>query len=470
LEAFVRRTPLARIAAELLGSPAAILYHDHVLIKEPGTQAETPYHQDEPYYDVLGDGVSFWIPVDPVAAEESLEVFAGTHKGPLYLPRTFLSKEAKWHAPGTLPETPDFDPSAALRWALAPGDAIAFSFKAVHGAAGVRAAAPRRRVYSLRFVAHDTVHAPRPWRTSPQLSDALRPGEADERVAGAPLRGVMFPALFSAPVDAARYPLHARGGELAALVARCRAAYEAEGAAVLPGFLAPEALAAMAAEAEALQGAAFVSTAGHNVYQDGGDPGLPAEHPRNARVRTVVASIANDQLPHASPLRALYEWLPLREFVRQVVGAEALFPLDCPIGACTVNVFRPGMEQGWHFDEAEFSVTLMLTGADAGGHFDFAKGLREAGRVGGAEEAAAIGALMAGGAEGLRRLPIVPGTLSIFRGHTALHRVTPVEGSRTRLVAVLTFNRAPGVKNSPAVTTCFWGRREPLPNTAKKNK
>ena len=469
LEAFVRGTRLARLAAELLGSPSATLHHDHILVKEAGTQAVTPYHQDHPFYDVEGEGVSFWIPLDGVAEEESLEVIPRTHMGPLYLPRTFLSQEARWHAPGTLPEVPAFAPSAALRWALAPGDCIAFNFKAVHGAAGVRASAPRRRVYSLRFVGHAAVHAPRPWRTSPQLSEALRAGEVDERVAGAPLRGALFPTLFSLPLDVERYPLHevaaaaAPSPALAALEARARAAYEVEGAAVLPGFLTPPALAAMAAEAEALQAAAFVSSAGHNVYQDCGDPALPSEHPRNARVRTVVASIAYDQLPRGSLLRALYEWLPLREFVRRVVGAEELHPLDCPIGACTVNVFREGMEQGWHFDEAEFSVTLVLTAAAAGGHFDFAKGVREeAGCVGGAAEAAACAALMAGGGEGLRRLPLAPGTLSIFRGHTALHRVTKVEGAQTRLVAVLTFNRRRGVKNSPAVTECFWGRREPL--------
>lgn len=467
LEEFVRGTRLARIAAELLGSVSATLHHDHVLVKEPGTQAETPYHQDHPFYDVEGPGVSFWIPVDPVAEEESLEVFAGTHRGPLYLPRTFLTKEARWHTPGELPEVPTFSPSDALRWALAPGDCIAFSFRVVHGAAGVRAAAPRRRVYSLRFVAHNAVHAPRPWRTSPQLSEALRPGEMDERVAGAPLRGALFPTLFSLPLNFARFPLHdaaAQGGAegLAALVATARAAYEAEGAAVLPDFLTPEALAAMAAEAEALKDAAFLSDAGHNVYQDAGDPSLPADNARNVRVRTVVASIAYDELPRGSQLRALYEWLPLREFVRRVVGApEELHPLDCPIGACTVNVFKPGMEQGWHFDEAEFSVTLMLTAAEAGGHFDFAKGLREAGRVGGPAEAAAIGELLTGETENLRRLPLSPGTLSIFRGHTALHRVTPVEGARTRLVAVLTFSRRKGVKNSAAVTRCFWGRTEP---------
>ena len=358
LEAFVRGTHLSRIAAELLGVPAVRLFHDHILVKEPGTAATTPFHQDEPYYDIEGPGVSFWLPVDPVAEEECLEVMPGTHLGPLFLPRTFLTKEAKWHAVGALPEVPDYGarPTAgALRWALAPGDAIAFSFRAVHGAPGVRAIASRRRVFSLRFVASEAVFVPRPWRTSPQLADALTPGEEDARIPGQPLRGPWFPTLFSAPLDCAAYPLAAgwgcgagglRSAELDALVARSRKAYLEDGAVVLDGFLAHEALAAMAAEARACEGAAFVSTAGHNVYQDGGDGALPPEHARNTRVRTVVGSIAYDQLPRGSLLRQLYQWEPLREFVRRVVGASELHPLADAIGACTVNVFRTGMEQG----------------------------------------------------------------------------------------------------------------------------
>ena len=119
--------------------------------------------------------------------------------------------------------------------------------------------------------------------------------------------------------------------------------------------------------------------------------------------------------------------------------------------------------RSWHFDETEFSVTLMLSAAEAGGEFDFAPCVRErAGRVGGEGELARVGELMGGGSEGLQRLRITPGALSIFRGHTALHRVTRVEGSATRLVAVLAFNREAGVTNSEEVRECFWGRRQPL--------
>lgn len=51
-------------------STEARLYHDHTLVKEPGTSQETPWHQDQPYYNIDGfQNVSFWIPVDPVPEE-----------------------------------------------------------------------------------------------------------------------------------------------------------------------------------------------------------------------------------------------------------------------------------------------------------------------------------------------------------------------------------------------------------------
>jgi hypothetical protein len=52
----VRQAPAAQAAAELMGSTSAQMFHDHVLVKEPGTSKPTPWHQDAPYYFVLTVG------------------------------------------------------------------------------------------------------------------------------------------------------------------------------------------------------------------------------------------------------------------------------------------------------------------------------------------------------------------------------------------------------------------------------
>ena len=57
-------TALAEAAGRLMRSGAARLYHDHMLTKEPGTRQPTPWHQDQPYYNIEGrQNISFWIPV-----------------------------------------------------------------------------------------------------------------------------------------------------------------------------------------------------------------------------------------------------------------------------------------------------------------------------------------------------------------------------------------------------------------------
>jgi len=62
---FVEGGPLAAAAAELMGARAVRFYHDHVLVKQGGARTPTPWHQDQPYYNIDGrQTVSFWIPLD----------------------------------------------------------------------------------------------------------------------------------------------------------------------------------------------------------------------------------------------------------------------------------------------------------------------------------------------------------------------------------------------------------------------
>jgi ectoine hydroxylase-related dioxygenase (phytanoyl-CoA dioxygenase family) len=63
----IRKSAAAEVAARLMGSERVQMFHDHVLVKEPGTSKPTPWHQDGPYYFVEGtQTVSFWSPLDPV--------------------------------------------------------------------------------------------------------------------------------------------------------------------------------------------------------------------------------------------------------------------------------------------------------------------------------------------------------------------------------------------------------------------
>jgi ectoine hydroxylase-related dioxygenase (phytanoyl-CoA dioxygenase family) len=189
-EAIMKRSALPAIARALMRSDTARIYHDHLLVKEAGTQQPTPWHQDQPYYNIDGrQNVSFWIPVDPVDRETTLEFLAGSHRGTWYMPRAFMTNQAKWFPEGALAELPDMtlpeNKARVIGWALEPGDCVAFHMLTLHAAPG---SATRRRVFSARYLGDDIVHAPRAWKTSPEFV-----GLKDHLVAGVPMDHALFP-------------------------------------------------------------------------------------------------------------------------------------------------------------------------------------------------------------------------------------------------------------------------------------
>ncbi len=194
---FVFVSPAAQTAGALMRSRHVRLYHDHLLVKEPKTVAKTPWHQDQPYYNIDGKmNCSMWLPVDPVSVDSTLRFVAGSHKDGWLMPRSFMSNEAKWFPEGSLKDLPDIDAEPEkhkiLAWSLQPGDALFFHMLTLHGAGGV-GGGRRRRVLSVRFMGDDIVHAPRPWKTSPPF-----PGLAERLPAGAAMVDQEFPLLWEA--------------------------------------------------------------------------------------------------------------------------------------------------------------------------------------------------------------------------------------------------------------------------------
>jgi ectoine hydroxylase-related dioxygenase (phytanoyl-CoA dioxygenase family) len=190
---FIFDSRLGEIAARLMGSASARLYHDHMLTKAPGTRQPTPWHQDQPYYNVDGrQNCSFWIPVDPVGEASTLEFVAGSHLGPWLMPRSFMDAQARWFPEGSLADLPNIEADRAawriLGWPLEPGDVVCFHMLTLHHAAGADA---RRRVFSVRFLGDDVTHAPRAWTTSPAF-----PGLEAQLPPGAPMDHPLFPIVW----------------------------------------------------------------------------------------------------------------------------------------------------------------------------------------------------------------------------------------------------------------------------------
>ena len=256
-------------------------------------------------------------------------------------------------------------------------------------------------------------------------------------------------------VDTTRHALdRPHSAEWLALVARCRAELDADSACVLPGFLLPEAAARARDEVLPLLGDAYYCEKSHTPYLAPTDPAFPADHPRNREVVSDLGALPDDRIPSGGVLRTLYDWPRLRSFIAAVLGVEALYPYADPLGSLNLNVFQPGQQLGWHFDNADWAVTLMLQPAEAGGVYEYVPGTRTADD----ERYDGVAAVLDGADTGVRRLAVATGALVLFRGRYTLHRVTPVTGARPRLVAVLSYDTTPGVMLTEHNRRLFYGR------------
>lgn len=190
---YVYHSPAAEIVARLMGSDKAIFYHEHVLIKEPGNQKRTPWHQDQPYYPVDGQQMcSIWMPLDPVPQESSLRFVQGSHAwGRQFVPRKFATAknyQLKDPAAGEAADliaydtVPDIDGHSddyrTLSWALEPGDCLVFYGLTLHGAAGNTSLTTSRRALSTRWFGDDARYAERPWEISPPITGGLTEGNS----------------------------------------------------------------------------------------------------------------------------------------------------------------------------------------------------------------------------------------------------------------------------------------------------
>jgi len=237
--------------------------------------------------------------------------------------------------------------------------------------------------------------------------------------------------------------------------ARCRDTLNADGALVLPGFLRPDAVEAIRREGEAERSRVYYCTKEHNVYVTPPDPAFAADHPRNRIVVSSLGCITDDIVAPDSPLRAVYDAPEFREFLCAVLGEAALYEYTDPLSSVNLNYTETGQELGWHFDNSSFAITLMIQESESGGSFEYVEAMRDAER--GEMNFPGVERVLDGKIE-VKRLVLGAGALALFRGRDAIHRVAPVEGRRTRMLAVLAYNSQPGIALSEPSRMTFYGR------------
>jgi hypothetical protein len=299
-------------------------------------------------------------------------------------------------------------------------------------------------------------------------------------------------------------------------ITQARQQYLDTGATIFANFITNQALQSCIEDAQKQEPTAYTTNTVHTAYLKSKDLcNFTESSIYNYEMQTQVASIAFDELSPTGILAQLYRNPILLQLVSRIVHGDddensdnddngnkqqrSLYLSDDPLGCCSINVFRPNYHHSFHFDESEFSTTLMLQEAqdlDSGlfqytsppirespddwclnkvaltvatydercrchddDNVQFHELLQQRDQQQKDESSSLPLPLPSPPPPpALATLDFRPGTLSIFSGSRSLHRVTTVRGNVSRLTAVLTFATHPGFCNSPAVQKLFWGR------------
>ncbi len=262
------------------------------------------------------------------------------------------------------------------------------------------------------------------------------------------------PLDLAAMVDAHRYPFQGRSSAAARFRDEARRQFDTHGICVLDEFLTAAAVVAVLSGITPLLGDAYVNTTYSNVYLRPVDHAFPVGHPRRLEQVTRVGTLAEDQFSAGSLLRRIHESAVLRRLIADIVGVRSLHGYADGLTSVNVLVFGAGDELGWHFDEAEYAVTLLLRPAAVGGAFEYFPHLRSDDR----ENYRDVQEILTGGGVPHELGQPHAGCLVLFRGRHSLHRVTAVRSGEPRIVAVLSYDSQSGARLSEHDRDLFFGR------------
>ena len=166
---FVFESPAAEIAGSLMQAMQINFFFDAVFVRSAGSQFETPWHQDEPYWSVEGyDTCTLWMPLVPVRRENALAFVPGSHR----LESSFyqynfgeLNPDGKTEvdqvdfsqiSETTLPDIKaDPDSFGVTSWDMQPGDCIVFNSRIIHGGSGKLDNDRDLRVFTTKWLGDD---------------------------------------------------------------------------------------------------------------------------------------------------------------------------------------------------------------------------------------------------------------------------------------------------------------------------
>lgn len=252
-----------------------------------------------------------------------------------------------------------------------------------------------------------------------------------------------------------KYPILSESdAAYAALVERCRRELQQTGLCVLESFVSDEALIRMQTEGRNAVPLAYHSTVVGNAYLKDKNPSLPPDHAFNLEDHTTLGVVAYDQIKPTDVIRQIYESAEFFRFIKQATGRPEVYYYECPLGKINYSMMGNGDYLRWHFDHSDFVVSIPVQDCEAGGVYEYAYNIRSAE----SENYDQVKSLLQGDRSKVKTLETPPGSLVLFEGRYTIHRVTPIEGQTTRIMALLGYADRPGVTSSSYLRQIRYGR------------
>lgn len=263
----------------------------------------------------------------------------------------------------------------------------------------------------------------------------------------------------SAIINTGLYPVDKLTSEAGrAWVAEVRSSLEQDGSCTLPDFVDADTLAEMAAQANSISHLAYAGptevTPYFFNYRLGEGEVLADDHPLRRKGKRNLAQVATDLIPDDFLLSKLHHSQLMLDFLSAVID-EPVYRNRDPYQSLNISVMNEGGCQQWHFDGGNMVTTLLLQEPEGGGVFEYVPAIRSETE----ENFDAVKAVLDGRREGVLQNRLRAGTLSLFRGHYSMHRVTPVTGQRQRLQAILGYSTRADMIGSRESSILHYGPR-----------
>ena len=224
---------------------------------------------------------------------------------------------------------------------------------------------------------------------------------------------------------------------------------------VLENFLTDKSLKLILDEAKSLENKAFYCDQKHTILLNKQSPDLDISDPINQLMTSDKGCVPHDLISEKSDLNLLYNSNTFKDFLKYVLELDQIFPYADNLSSINLNYYQKGQQLGWHFDNASFSITLMIQSAPLGGEFEYISEGRDSNND--YIDKTLISNIIEGKKKP-KKLDASDGTLILFYGRNYLHRVTPVESEIPRILITLNYNEEKNIELSENARLTFFGR------------